>query len=109
MKTFTDRERQAAIDWLEYLTPAAFETSSNESIFSELAKVISDAEGYPAGSGDRYVDTKNFVLSCMAELNKALKQAGQLGCKVEVSFSEGRGLPPPFPTEISLDKFYKEF
>lgn len=75
----------------------------------EIVSAIHNAEGFPVGSGDKYIDAKAEIVSTINKLNQSIFDADKLGLTCEISiFNTISSDVKPFFT-IVLGKVYKEF
>ena len=77
-------------------------------------EVIDRAEGYPAESGDKYLDAKTKIERSIVVLNYALSEAGDIGLHTEVETEVVFASTMPIKgrvcnAQFKLAKIYKEF
>lgn len=111
MNHLSEREREAVRDVITNKFGTSWTTKVIDEFVTKLAETIDRAEGYPAGSGDKYLDSKNEIVTAIVNLNSKVTNASNLGLTVEIEIEsmEYNGRPGPDEVVVGLKKIYKEF
>lgn len=108
MKSFTEKERAAAFNWIESKTADALGEMSNEGVVNALFEVINNAEGMPVGNGDKYIAAKDEIQFSLNALNSSITDAVRLGMVVLIA-DTSKQIPPVQVTKFVLERIYKDF
>lgn len=128
MKSFTKKEREAAVSWIEVRSADELSVMSSDDIVNALFNEINNAEGMPDHSDDKYIVAKDEIQFSLNALNSSITDAARLGMVVLIA-DTSKTIPQPAPTmptptypgapaitkpwapvpKFALERIYKDF
>lgn len=93
MKSFTKKEREAAVSWIEVRSADELSVMSSDDIVNALFNEINNAEGMPDHSDDKYIVAKDEIQFSLNALNSSITDAVRLGMVVTIA-DTSKQLPP---------------